>query len=250
MTEPATSPTQNTNAPKAASRRRMTPLRRLLYTLTAPVIVGLIRLMWWTYRFEIRGDGGLRGLAENGSPMVLAFWHGNLFMMPWFLSRLSEMGVGVTYLVSPSIDGEYAVKLINVIGGRTVRGSATRSGTRAIRGLYRVIVKERGSPVVAVDGPKGPRHQCKKGAVMLGQLTDARIVPMAAAPRRAFQLNTWDRMPVPWPFTRVALEVGEPIEIPKSLTAEEVETYRQRLEAEIQRLGARATQRVGAASSA
>ncbi len=245
MTKPATSPTQQTGPPRAVSKRRMTPLRRLLYMITAPIIVGLIRLMWWTYRFEIRGDDELRELAARGKPMVLAFWHGDLFMMPWYLSRLTELGVRVTYLVSPSMDGEYAVKLLNVIGGRTVRGSATRSGTKAIRGLYRVIVKEHGSPVVAADGPKGPRHRCKKGAVVLGQLTDARIVPLAAAPRRAFRLRTWDHLPVPLPFTRVALEVGEAIEVPKDLTEEEVEVHRMRLEAEINELGGLATERVG-----
>lgn len=237
MTEAATPSAQR------VSKRRMTPIRRIIYTVTAPVIVGLIRLMWWTYRFEIRGDEELRGLAVRGEPVVLAFWHGDLFMMPWYLSRLTELGVRVTYLVSPSMDGEYAVRLLNVIGGRTVRGSATRSGTKAIRGLYRVIVKERGSPVVACDGPKGPRHRCKKGAVVLGQLTDARIVPLAAAPRRAFRLRTWDHLPVPFPFTRVALEVGDPIDVPSSLTEDEIEIHRQRLENEINELGERAVKR-------
>ena len=226
------------------SKRRMTPGRRLVYTLTAPLLVGLIRLMWWTYRFEIQGDDGLSELAAQGKPIVLAFWHGDLFMMPWYLSRLSERGVGVTYLVSPSMDGEYAVKLLNVIGGRTVRGSATRSGTKAIRGLYRVIVKDKGSPVVAADGPKGPYHRCKKGAVVLGQLTDAKIVPLAAAPKRAVCLRTWDRLPVPLPFTRVAIEVGEPMEIPKNLTEDEMEIHRQKVEQRINNLGEHATRRV------
>jgi lysophospholipid acyltransferase (LPLAT)-like uncharacterized protein len=223
----------------------MTPARRLAYTVTAPLIVGLVRLMWWTYRFDVRGDGALREEAAAGRPVVLAFWHEALFMMPWYLSRLTELGVGVTYLVSPSMDGEYAVKLLDVIGGRTVRGSATRSGTRAIRGLYRVIVRQRGSPVVAADGPKGPSHRCKKGAVVLGQLTGARIVPMAAAPRRAVRLRTWDRLPVPLPFTRVAIEVGEPIEVPKRLTEDEVERHRQSVESLINGLEERAARRVG-----
>ena len=247
MTEDTTSSTQKKGPRKAVSKRRMTPMRRLIYTVTAPLIVGLIRLLWWTYRFDIQGDGGLRELATEGRPMVLAFWHGDLFMMPWYLSRLTELGVGVTYLVSPSMDGEYAVKLLNVIGGRTVRGSATRSGTKAIRGLYRVIVKQKGSPVVAADGPKGPRHRCKKGAVVLGQLTDAEIVPLAAAPHRAIRMGTWDRLPIPLPFTRVAVEVGEPIEVPKDLTDDEVEVHRQRLEERINDLGERAAQLVGRA---
>jgi len=245
MTDSSAFTSPEKNPSERVSKRRMTPLRRLIYTLTAPLIVGLIRLMWWTYRFEIRGDEQLREIAAEGSPMVLAFWHGDLFMMPWYLSRLTELGVGVTYLVSPSMDGEYAVRLLNVIGGRTVRGSATRSGTKAIRGLYRVIVKNHGSPVVAADGPRGPRHRCKKGAVVLGQLTDARIVPLAAAPRRAFHLRTWDRLPVPLPFTRVALEVGEPMEVPKDLTEDEVEIHRQLLEDRINKLGRRAGERVG-----
>ena len=240
MTERETQPMRNMGPAQSASLRRMTPLRRLVYTFTAPLLVGLIRLMWWTYRFEIRGDDGLNELAAHGNPMILAFWHGDLFMMPWYLSRLTERGVGVTYLVSPSMDGEYAVKLLNVIGGRTVRGSATRSGTKAIRGLYRVIVKDSGSPVVAVDGPKGPYHRCKKGAIILGQLTGEKIVPLAAAPKRAVRLRTWDRMPVPLPFTRVAIEVGEPIGVPSAMTEDEVEIQRQQVEQRINALGERA----------
>jgi lysophospholipid acyltransferase (LPLAT)-like uncharacterized protein len=244
MTERETQPMRRKEPAQAASLRRMTPLRRLAYTFTAPLLVGLIRLMWWTYRFEIRGDDGLNELAAHGNPMILAFWHGDLFMMPWYLSRLSELGVGVTYLVSPSVDGEYAVKLLNVIGGRTVRGSATRSGTKAIRGLYRVIVKDRGSPVVAADGPKGPYHRCKKGAIVLGQLTEAKIVPLAAAPKRALRLRTWDRLPVPLPFTRVAIEAGEPLAIPKDLSEDEVEIYRQQVERRINALGEHAARRL------
>jgi lysophospholipid acyltransferase (LPLAT)-like uncharacterized protein len=244
MAEQTTPPIFEKGPLAVVSRRRMTPVRRLLYSLTAPVLVGLVRLLWWTYRFEIRGDEGLNDLAARGKPVVLAFWHGDLFMMPWYLSRLTARGVGVTYLVSPSMDGEYAVKLLNVIGGRTVRGSATRSGTKAIRGLYRVIVKDNGSPVVTADGPKGPYHRCKKGAVVLGQLTGAKIVPLAAAPRRAVRLRTWDRLPVPLPFTRVAIEVGEPIGVPSTVTEDEVEGQRQRVEQRINALGEQAARRV------
>jgi len=225
----------------------MTPARRLMYAVTAPVLVALVRSMWWTYRFEVRGDEGLRALAAAGRPMVLAFWHEALFMMPWYLSRLTELDVGVTYLVSPSLDGDYAVRLLDVIGGRAVRGSATRSGTRAIRGLYRVIVKDRGSPVVAVDGPHGPRHVCKKGPIVLAQLTDASIVPIAAAPRRAVRLRSWDRLPVPLPFTRVAIEVGEPMEIGKEIGDDGVEQHRLALERRLAELDDRATRRASEA---
>ena len=232
-------------APKPpVSRRRMTAARRLVHAITAPVLVALIRLAWWSYRFTVHGDDRARAVADDGCPIVLVFWHENLFTLPWYLSRLTRLGVGVTYLVSPSVDGEYAVRLLDVIGGRAVRGSATRSGTRAIRGLYRVIVKEDGSPVVAADGPRGPSRRCKQGPVVLAQLTGARIVPLAAAARRAVRLTTWDRMPIPLPFTTVAVEVGEPVAVPEGLTDDELESWRCRLEAAINELGDRAAERV------
>jgi len=245
MAHQTTSPKTGKGPPPVVSRRRMTPLRRLIHTVTAPIVVGLVRLTWWTYRFEIRGDEKLRELAAESQPVVLTFWHEDLFMMPWYLSRLTNLGVGVTYLVSPSMDGEYAVRLLAVIGGRTVRGSATRSGTKAMRGLYRVIVNQRGSPVVTADGPKGPRRRCKKGAVVLARLTGAKIVPLAARPRRAIRLRTWDRLPVPLLFSRVAIEVGRPIDVPQDLGEDEVESCRRRLETEINELGERAAARVG-----
>jgi len=222
------------------SRRQLTPMRQLVYVLTAPILVALVRLMWWTYRFEIHGGDGVNEHVASGQPMVLAFWHESLFMMPWYLSGLARRGVGVTYLVSPSMDGEYAVRLLGVVGGRAVRGSATRSGTKAIRGLYRVIVKESGSPVVAVDGPRGPRRSCKKGPVVLAQLSGAPVVPLAAAAQRASRLRTWDRLAIPLPFSRVTIEVGAPVEIPKTLDDDQVEGYRLDLEERIEALAARA----------
>lgn len=245
MSESEPSPRRAAPPEPVVSRRRMTPLRRLAYVVTAPLLVGLVRLLWWTVRFEVRGEEGLEGLVVAGRPMVLAFWHENLLVMPWFLSRLSRRGVGVTYLVSPSMDGEYAVRLLDVIGGRAVRGSATRSGTRAIRGLYRVVVKDGGSPVVTADGPRGPRRRCKKGAVVLGQLTGAPVVPLAAVPRRALHLRSWDRLAIPLPFTRVVVVVGEPIDVPRELDEKAVETYRVGLEEGIDRAIARAAGRVG-----
>jgi lysophospholipid acyltransferase (LPLAT)-like uncharacterized protein len=228
----------------------MTLGRRVVYTITAPILVVLVRSLWWTCRFTVNGDDRLRATAAAGRPMVLAFWHEDLFIMPWYLSRLTELGVGVTYLVSPSMDGEYAVKVLDVIGGRAVRGSATRSGARAVRGLYRVIVKDKGSPVVTADGPRGPRHRCKKGAVVLAQLADAPVVPLACAPRWALRLGTWDRMPIPIPFTRIAIEVGEQMAIPRDLTKDELEIHRLELERRLNSLGARAAERVGSAVGA
>jgi lysophospholipid acyltransferase (LPLAT)-like uncharacterized protein len=160
--------------------------------------------------------------------------------MAWYLIRLGRLGARVTYLVSPSQDGEFAVRMLAVVGGRAVRGSATRSGVKAMHGLYRAIRRDGASPVVVPDGPQGPRHYCKPGAVMLAKLSGAAVQPMACAARHGWRLPTWDRLLLPVPFTRVAVVLGEPMAVSSNLTGEQLEEQRQRLERRLHELGEQA----------
>ena len=66
-----------------------------------------------------------------------------------------------------------------------VRGSTSRGGRGAILALHRALVKHGASPLLAPDGPRGPRHVAKSGAVLLAQFGQAPIVPLAFAPARA-----------------------------------------------------------------
>ncbi len=222
------------------SQRRMTWLRRFAYAIAAPVAVGLIRLLWSTYRFSVYGEERVRELLAK-EPLILTLWHDRVFVCAWYMGRLGRLGARVTYLVSPSIDGELAVRLLALIGARSVRGSATRSGVKAMRGLYRAIVREQGSPVVLPDGPQGPRHHCKPGSLLLAQLSGAKVLPMACGASRAWSLNTWDRLLIPWPFARVVLVLGTPATVAKGLDEEEFEGRRAELDRTLKELVAEAT---------
>jgi lysophospholipid acyltransferase (LPLAT)-like uncharacterized protein len=211
-------------------------VRRTLYAIAAPITVGIIKLLWSTYRHTVTGDDPVRELVDQDQPLILTFWHENLFVMTWYLVRLGGLGARVTYLVSPSQDGEFAVRMLAVVGGRAVRGSATRSGVRAMYGLYRAIARENASPVVVPDGPQGPRRHAKPGAVMLGKLSGARILPMACAARRGWRLPTWDRLLLPIPFTRVAVVLGEARSVPTEMSSEELERERAALEVRLREL--------------
>ena len=53
----------------------------------------------------------------------------------------------------------------------------------------------------------------KDGAVVAARVTGAVIVPVAGAARRAIVLSgTWDRFTLAWPFSRVDVALGHPIE--------------------------------------
>ncbi|HQN94985.1 MAG TPA: DUF374 domain-containing protein [Thermoanaerobaculales bacterium] len=222
------------------SQRRRRSLLGTVAVALAPVIVAAVRLLWASYRFRISGEDAVRRAIERGEPLILTSWHEGVFVMAWYSLRLARMGARVTYLVSPSRDGDLVTRMLEVIGGRVVRGSATRSGVRALHGLYRAITGERASPLLLCDGPHGPRYYCKAGPVLLGQLSGAHILPIGAWPRRAIHLRTWDRAYVPLPLTRVEIVLGEPIAVAPGLSAEQQEMERVALEGRLADLAARA----------
>lgn len=192
----------------------------------APVAVLLIRLVWMTYRIRVVNGDELRRLVGDGRPLILTCWHEGIFVLAWYLQRLAAMGAKVTYLISPSRDGDLAARMVEVLGGRSVRGSATRSGVKAMRGLYRAISRDGASPVVLPDGPTGPRRECKAGSLLLAQLSGAHIVPIACAATPGWRLRTWDRMLVPPPFARVWIVVGSPYRLAKGTDEEHLERAR------------------------
>ena len=222
------------------SQRRPRSLLGTIAVVLAPLIVAFVKLLWASYRFRISGEEPVRRLIERGEPLILTAWHESVFVMAWYSLRLNRMGARVTYLVSPSRDGDLVVRMLEVIGGRVVRGSATRSGVRALHGLYRAITTEGGSPLLLCDGPQGPCYYCKAGPVLLGQLSDARIVPIGSWPRRAIHLRTWDRAFVPLPLTRVGIVLGEPIAVASGLSSEDQERERLALEQRLVELAAQA----------
>jgi lysophospholipid acyltransferase (LPLAT)-like uncharacterized protein len=171
--------------------------------------------------------------VSEGKPLILTFWHEHIFAMAPYLFRLSRQGVRITFLVSPSVDGDLVVRMLDILGGRTVRGSATRSGVKAMKELYRAIVREQGSPVVLPDGPQGPRRHCKPGSLLIAQMSGARILPMTCTASRAWQLRTWDRLVLPLPFAEVTVVLGDSYTVPAGMSSEELEQARQDLEARL-----------------
>jgi lysophospholipid acyltransferase (LPLAT)-like uncharacterized protein len=98
-----------------------------------------------------------------------------------------------------------------------IRGSSTRTGARALRDYYQLLVHEGISPVITPDGPTGPRFVFKPGALMLAQLSGRPLLPMAYAASRAWFFG-WDRFVLPWPFSRVAVAIGAPVWIDRGVS--------------------------------
>jgi lysophospholipid acyltransferase (LPLAT)-like uncharacterized protein len=116
-------------------------------------------------------------------------------------------------MTSQSFDGEYIARFIRRLGYGAVRGSSTRGGVGALVELTRLV--RRGCPAgFSIDGPRGPRHVAKMGAVLLAKKTGQAVLPFGVNAERFWSLKSWDRMQIPKPFSRVHVRFAPPIFVP------------------------------------
>ena len=202
-------------------RRRLTRGRLLLYRVAAIVAWQLVRFFWASCRIHARpGLERARAAVRESRSVIPVYWHQHMLFGVRALLDLRDDGLKLGFLISPSVDGTGPSMLVGRIGGRVIRGSSTHTGARALRDYYETIVKQQVSPAITPDGPRGPVHEFKPGAVMLSQLSGKPILPVSVAASHTWRLRTWDRFELPLPFSRVVIAYGEPVRMPRGLDAE------------------------------
>ena len=147
-------------------------------------------------------------------------------------------------MVSASRDGEYIAQLARQLGHVPVRGSSNRGGVKALREMIDLLQQGRNSAIVA-DGSQGPARKLQAGCILMASKSGKPIFPMAWAADRAIVFKSWDRTVMPLPFSTIALQQGEPLYVPPSLSSAQVEDYRLELEQRLNGLYDAAWQEVG-----
>jgi lysophospholipid acyltransferase (LPLAT)-like uncharacterized protein len=184
----------------------------------------LLRLHALSLRYRVEGLEAVHELLAAGKPVLLASWHGRVLLLPFHLRGLLQ-----TLMISRSRDGERIATICERIGYSTVRGSSSRSGAQA---LLEVVGELKENRVVGhvVDGPRGPAGEIKPGLVAIAQRSGAAIVPIYATAARRWEAPSWDRMQLAYPFSRVLVRYGPPVEVSPELDAEAFEELRLELE--------------------
>ena len=214
----------------------MTLWRRMLYAVVVPLGVGIIRFWWLLCRVErVEGAEHLDAALAKAKSLVPCYWHQHQLFCGKYLVEQRPRGLEVGWLISPSVDGEIGALLVRRFGGRVIRGSSTHTGALALRDYYEALVKENVSPVITPDGPRGPRFQFKPGAILLAQMSQRPILPMAYAASRAWLIK-WDKFVIPWPWSRVVIAIGPPKYVPRVTDAAAIARLQEELSAELKRL--------------
>lgn len=186
----------------------------------------LLRALSWTLRWETVGLDGEQRYWPHHKPRIIAFWHSQLLMMPWIYRRgvRGRDARPIFALVSQHQDGRLIASTLQRLGISSVGGSSSNNGREAIYALTEKI-KQGGHVAITPDGPKGPPEKLKAGVIRIAERGGAPISPIAFAAERAWTFNSWDRMQLPKPFSRVVLVMGDEISIPQNLRGPQVQQY-------------------------
>jgi len=163
-------------------------------------------------------------LKQQNARFIYLIWHGRI-LLPIYIHR----GEKISAMVSLHADGEMIAQTVHRLGYNTVRGSSTRGGKQAFHEMVDVL-KAGGTGAIMPDGPRGPRHKFKPGAIYIAQQADAYLLPFTFASKRKIQFKSWDRLNLITPFSKAVAIYGKPIKVPENLSAEQMEKFRESLE--------------------
>lgn len=173
-----------------------------------------------TARWSMLGHDNAAQFASQGRPVIIAFWHERLPMMPMLWTAVHRIFPEAKdwqphVLVSRHRDGRFIGDVVSRFRLTMVHGSTSRGGASGMRSLLRVL--QGGSPIaITPDGPRGPRRKAADGVAQLAALANVAVLPTAAAATRHRILPSWDRMMLPLPFGRAVLVCGAPITVPRT----------------------------------
>jgi len=154
-------------------------------------------------------------LEEKKTNYVLAFWHGSMLLL-WYLHRNQDL----VALISKSKDGDLLSNLLKHWGYTVVRGSSTEGGNVAL-GIIVDYARNKNSIVITPDGPRGPRHKIKAGAVITAKKSGIPLVMVGLGFKKKKHLKSWDRFEIPGLFSDAKIVYSDPIYIDKNLNYEQ-----------------------------
>lgn len=215
--------------------------RKLIYRFWGVPGARLIHLILWILRLtmRVRVEGGeiMRDFTSRGEGFIGIFWHARLLMIPFIYP-----GKRMNVLIGTHRDGQIIADVMHCFGFRTVRGSSSKGGDKAVKEMVKLLASNN-DLAITPDGPKGPAETLKPGVAQIARLSGKAVVPIAFGASRYRRFRSWDRFILPYPFCRGVFVIGEPLRYVKG---EDMESFRLRIETALKEATERADRMAGA----
>jgi lysophospholipid acyltransferase (LPLAT)-like uncharacterized protein len=187
--------------------------RRWWHRIAAYVLTKIVRLYIKTLRIQTFGkDRTIQELSTSPTGCVFLLWHDSILLLVPLVEWATALQP-ICLLISYSRDGDIAAEMGKQFSNVSViRVKHTSRAVALVESCH--LLNNRHSILVTPDGPRGPRHQIKLGALFACQKCGASVIPIVYAASSQYTLSSWDRFRIPLPFSRVLLSTLEPIPCP------------------------------------
>ena len=182
-----------------------------------------LRLLCFTWRKRYQGFEPIDRERADGGKMMLCFWHGQ-YLPIFALCRwlwIEQRNESACVFTSLSARGAVIAEIC-----RNFKLDCVQIPDRGHKHSYQLMrdaLMRHTSGVIAVDGPLGPHHKVKPGAIRLASDLGYFLVPAATCAAQSWVMEQrWDRMTIPHPFTRIGLSMGAPIAVPAGIEKSQI----------------------------
>lgn len=197
-------------------------LRKIAYSLLIQELICLLfmaymKLVYHTSKKVFVNHDSLLNAARDKKPLIIAFWHNRLMMMPFIIRKPNKLYQDYRFmsLASRHGDGRFVGRVLEKLGLISIYGSS-KDGRKSSRGIdigsFRKIfdgLKKGYSLGITPDGPRGPNQKINGEIVNIAKISGAGILPASYSCSRFKQLNTWDKFKIPLPFSTLCFYFDE-----------------------------------------
>ena len=166
-------------------------------------------------------------LIDRRKPFLLCTWHGRCLLAE--MSSRHVCPAHVAIVQSLHADGLAYAGYLQSFGYETIFGSAGRGTIGMLRGVLRSVARRK-IVVITPDGPVGPRMRVKKGLTKMAGIAKVPLVPVAASGSWVWILPSWDRLALPFPFSRAHVSYDAPLFPPKRTDPQALADFDAKLE--------------------
>ena len=171
--------------------------RHLKYSLllySAPILgIIAIEILGRTYRYKIKN------FAQN---VIFGIWHGEMFPLI-FPFRKEKIYV----IITKGFDGDILARVLRFFGYNIIRISYPIKMSEI--GKIKTKIQSGYGMVFALDGPKGPAFQPKRGAFYFSGILKRPLKIVKVVAEKRWNFPVWDGFMIPHPFANVEIKMEE-----------------------------------------
>ena len=188
----------------------------MLYKIKIFALKCIIQFLYGFNQWEVLGEENIASLIDKKRSFILVTWHGKVLSVFKYFANKNYIG-----LASKSKDGSLIADVAIKMGYRLVRGSSGKGGTEAYQEMVALLKNPSVQLIITPDGPTGPEHIPKAGAVRLAIESGVPIIPVIGHVAKNWEFKNWHTFYVGKPFSKTRLVIGEPLYFNKEQSIDE-----------------------------